>query len=74
MCVTELPANQAQIWQGAYIATFDLNGITTKIEISHYGGLGKVGLVKDFAHAISHFEDKLGLTFLQLSENFTPED
>jgi len=40
--------------------------------ISHYGGLGKVGLVKDFAHAISHFEDKLGLTFLQLSENFTP--
>jgi len=35
----ELPDNQSQIWQGAYIATFDLNGKTNKIEISHYGGL-----------------------------------
>ncbi|MEO6728742.1 MAG: DUF72 domain-containing protein [Candidatus Dojkabacteria bacterium] len=39
--------------------------------ISHYGGLGNNNLIKDFAHAISNFEDKLGLTFLQLSENFS---
>ena len=37
--ITELPANQPQSWQGAYIATFDLNDRKNKIEISHYGGL-----------------------------------
>lgn len=40
--------------------------------ISHYGGLGNNTLIKEFASSISGFQDKLGLTFLQLSEKFTP--
>jgi len=35
----ELPENQPQFWQGAYIATFEINDTLYKLEISHYGGL-----------------------------------
>ena len=37
--LSELTPNNPQIWQGAYIATFELDGIIKKIEISHFGGL-----------------------------------
>lgn len=37
--LSELSHNSPQIWQGAYIATFEINGIINKMEISHFGGL-----------------------------------
>src|SRR5690349_11971353 len=37
--LNELPDHQPQFWQGAYIATYQLDGMRNKIEISHYGGL-----------------------------------
>jgi len=43
--------------------------------ISHYKRLVDVKtLVDDFANAISNFGDKLGMSFLQLHENFKPRD
>jgi len=37
--LSELPSNGPHIWMGAYIATFEYEGITRKVEISHYGGV-----------------------------------
>jgi len=37
--ISELPPNQPQTWQGAYVASFEVDSKTTKVEISHYGGL-----------------------------------
>lgn len=43
--------------------------------ISHFRRLLNVDeLVKGFCDSIVHFEDKLGLTFLQLHDNFKPKD
>jgi len=37
--LSELPSSGPHIWMGAYIATFEYEGITRKVEISHYGGV-----------------------------------
>ena len=43
--------------------------------ISHYKRLIDVGvLVNDYCNAVSNFEDKLGMVFLQLHDNFKPKD
>jgi len=43
--------------------------------ISHYKRLIEVkDIVNDFCNAISNFEDKLGMAFLQLHDNFKPKD
>lgn len=39
--------------------------------ISHYGKLTNKALIDQFGEAISHFNENLGITFLQLSERFT---
>jgi hypothetical protein len=36
--VSELPADDPPRWMGAHIATYEIEGITKKIEISQYGG------------------------------------
>lgn len=43
--------------------------------ISHYKRLKEVQQpVQDFCNAISAFEDKLGMAFLQLRDDFKPKD
>ena len=43
--------------------------------ISHFKRLNDVKeVVDDFCNAISNFEEKLGMAFLQLHENFKPKD
>lgn len=43
--------------------------------ISHFKRLlGVKSLVDEFCHAIMSFEDKLGMAFLQLHDNFAPKD
>lgn len=37
--LSELPANEPQIWMGAYVATFEIGDAKRKLEISHYGGI-----------------------------------
>jgi len=37
--ISELSPNEPRTWQGAYIASFEVDGKMRKVEISHYGGL-----------------------------------
>lgn len=37
--MSELSPDSPHIWMGAYVATFEYNGETRKIEISQYGGM-----------------------------------
>lgn len=65
---------QVETWKGKTPPGFKFFPKLTN-SISHYKRLVDVQqLIEQFCDAVSLFEDKLGMVFLQLHENFSPKD
>lgn len=65
---------QVRTWKEKTPANFKFFPKLTN-SISHYKRLNEVkSTVEEFCHAVSAFEEKLGMAFLQLHDNFKPKD
>ena len=67
-------ASQVKIWKEKTPENFKFFPKITNT-ISHFRRLKDVNLlIQEYCDAISHFEEKLGMVFLQLHDNFKPKD
>jgi len=67
-------ASQAEIWKGKTPDNFKFFPKITN-SISHFRRLKEVNpLIQQYCDAVSHLEEKLGMVFLQLHDNFKPKD
>lgn len=67
-------ARQVEVWKNKTPEGFRFYPKITN-SISHFKRLIDVGpLVESYCDAVSAFEDKLGMVFLQLHDNFKPKD
>lgn len=66
--------DQVKIWKGKTPEEFKFFPKITN-SVSHFKRLNEVKkVVEDFCHSVGQFEEKLGMVFLQMHDNFKPKD